>query len=111
MLVVRSAALLVVMLLVTIIAVSSSDDGAMPPLRPSAAALQSRGVTLPVEFIVDADSIDAEEEPETWIRGFEQNVVAALNDPQQGLPSLGQAAGQEAFRTDLQLDVSTVQVG
>ena len=82
-----SSVCLCVMVLVTIIAVSSSSDDA-----DSGSGLPSKisggGNFFVVQFVVKASSIDNAESIDAWKLGFEQDLAAALNDNDQGLPSL-----------------------
>lgn len=95
------------MVLVTIVAVTGSPDGA-PPLTPKAQKILRSGVNLPVEFVVQADSIpDDDDDVATWDQGFERDLVSALNDEQQGLHSLADTQ----WATELVLHDSQVAVG
>ena len=94
------------MVIVTIVALTGTPDGA-PPLTPKAQKIMRSGVVLPVEFVVQADSIDDAEDEAAWDLGFEQDLVNALNDEQQGLPSLATTQ----WATELVLHDSQVAVG
>lgn len=94
------------MVIVTIVALTGTPDGA-PPLTPKAQKIMRSGVVLPVEFVVQADSIDDAEDEAAWDLGFEQDLVNALNDEQQGLPSLDTTQ----WATELVLHDSQVAVG
>lgn len=100
------------MVLVTIIAVSSSSDGEAPPLPPKAdAILRSGAPFLPIQFVVKASSIDDAPDEGTWRLGFEQDLVAALNDETQGLDSLISDEDNSRWSTELVVHEDQVAVG
>lgn len=100
------------MMLVTIVAVSSASDDGTQQLPPKAQDILRSGVFLPLEFVVQADSIDRAEDEAAWDLGFEQDLVTALNDRTEGLPSLGSNENNRLrqWTTDLVLTESQVAV-